>query len=498
MESKPAVRLARRPQEGQDAELVACLVRQDEAGAAIVPPSPMAAIIERAQALGDFAGKEGQTLLHYPEAPSPERPWPRLLAVGLGKGPVGRETLRQAGGSVAVEAGKTRASRIMVLVPEDLPLPLADAVEALSEGLILGAYQFRRYKAESADDPPGQLATVWLAAPPGRGLAGACRRGGQAARAACLARDMGNEPANVWTPARFAALAQELAGRHGLPVSVLEQADLECLGMGGLLAVGGGSGRPPCLVTLEYRTGRQVPTVLLVGKGLTFDSGGLCLKNPQGMDEMKYDMCGGAAVLALLRAVAAERPRHLDVVAMVAAAENLPGPQAMRPGDVLRLFGGKCVEVANTDAEGRLILADALAYGIDRFAPAAVVDVATLTGAVVVGLGHHRTGLFANDDRLASRLLAAGERSGEPLWRLPLGPEYTKQLKSEVADLRNIGGKDGGSITAAAFLGEFVGKTPWAHLDIAGTAWGYTEKPYVKKGASGVGVRTLLELIRGW
>jgi leucyl aminopeptidase len=237
---------------------------------------------------------------------------------------------------------------------------------------------------------------------------------------------------------------------------------------------------------------------MLVGKGLTFDSGGISLKPAAGMEDMKYDMCGGAAVLCAMQAIAEEKPKNLNVVALVPATENLSGASAIKPGDIITHFGGKTSEVINTDAEGRLILADALAYGIKTYSPDAVIDLATLTGAVIVGLGHHRTGLLATDDTLVKKIIAAGDRAGEPLWRLPLGPEYSKQIESRVADIRNIGGKGAGTITAAAYLQEFVGDTPWAHLDIAGTAWNFTEKSYVPKGPSGIGVRTLIELIRNW
>jgi len=270
--------------------------------------------------------------------------------------------------------------------------------------------------------------------------------------------------------------------------------------MGGILGVSQGSDQPPRLVILEYIRSKKGPTLLLVGKGLTFDSGGISLKPASGMEKMKYDMCGGAAVLAAMQAVGSERPENINVVAVIPATENMPGPGAIKPGDIISQYGGRTVEVVNTDAEGRLILADALAYGVEKYRPDAVVDLATLTGAVVVALGHHRTGLFSNDDVLAGRIIAAAEQSGEPVWRLPLGPEYTEQLKSKVADLKNVGKKgDAGAITAAAFLEEFVPEdVPWAHLDIAGTAWDYTEKTYVPKGPSGIGARLLIELIRSW
>ncbi|HHK60552.1 MAG TPA: leucyl aminopeptidase, partial [Desulfobacterales bacterium] len=275
--------------------------------------------------------------------------------------------------------------------------------------------------------------------------------------------------------------------------------ELQDMGMGGLLAVNQGSARPARLVVIEYRTGRKAPTLVLVGKGLTFDSGGISLKPSAGMEEMKYDMCGAAAVLAAMYGIGVERPTGTDVVGVIPTTENMPGPGALKPGDIVTLYGGTTVEVANTDAEGRLILADALAWARERFAPAALIDIATLTGAVIVGLGHHYSGVMGTDDQLVERLIAAGDRVGEPMWRLPLGKPYRKQLESTVADIRNIGKKkDAGTITAGAFLQEFVGDTPWAHIDIAGTAWNFTEKSYVPAGPSGIGVRTFLALVRDW
>jgi leucyl aminopeptidase len=269
--------------------------------------------------------------------------------------------------------------------------------------------------------------------------------------------------------------------------------------MGGILGVNQGSALPPKLVILEYKTDKKHPTILLVGKGLTFDCGGISLKPPAGMEDMKYDMCGGAAVLTVMQALVETKVSGLNVVALIPATENLVGSAAIKPGDVIRHFGGKTSEIINTDAEGRLILADALAYGIATYKPAAVIDIATLTGAVIIGLGHHYTGLLANNDQLADQLIDAGARVGEPLWRLPLGPEYRKQIDSRVADIKNAGSdRSGGTITAACYLQEFVGETPWAHLDIAGTAWDFTEKSYIPKGPSGTGVRTLVACLRQW
>ena len=266
------------------------------------------------------------------------------------------------------------------------------------------------------------------------------------------------------------------------------------LGMGGIIAVNQGSAIDPRVVILEHRPKNFRSTVLLVGKGITFDSGGVSLKPAAGMEDMKYDMCGGAAVISTMQAVAENKPR-VRVVAIVPTTDNMSGSSAVKPGDVISHYNGVTSEVINTDAEGRLILADALAYGIKKYEPDCVIDLATLTGAVIIGLGHHRTGMMCNNDVLAEALSSAGEETGEKVWRLPLDPEYTEQLKSEVADVKNIGGRAGGSITAAAYLQKFVGDTPWAHLDIAGTAWDYTKKSYIPKGPSGIGVRLLLNFI---
>lgn len=484
----------------------------------------LAALIEQARLSGDFDGKKGQVLIAYPAAGKGQASQiRRLLVVGLGPAAIDREGWRQAGGVVAGQLLKTRAEEATIVVPD---LDGAEALTpgaagALAEGLLLGSYRFRKYQSSGAAKPETEpeenseerepiLRRISIAGP--RGIAGAVDQATTLAAAVWTARDMANEPGNGWTPDDFAAYGRQLARQYKLKATIIDRAAMARLGMGGILAVNQGSALPPRLVILEYRaeaasSGRRgrktdppakVPTLLLVGKGLTFDSGGISLKPSGGMEEMKYDMCGGAAVLAAMAVIGREKPEGINVVAMVPATENLPGPAALKPGDIIRQYGGKSVEVINTDAEGRLIMADALAYGVEKFRPAAVIDLATLTGAVIIGLGHHYAGLLGNDDGLCARVQAAGEEAGEPLWRLPLGPEYSKQLKSKVADLKNVDKRDAGTILAAAFLQEFVGDTPWVHLDIAGTAWNFTEKSYVPKGPSGFGVRTLVELIRQW
>ncbi len=456
--------------------------------------------IDKAWKLGDCTGKKEECLLVYPEQVIDGVQAKRLLIIGLGKDDLDRELFRRAGGVVAGKALAVKAERVLVVLPEELDFPASDMAECLSEGVVLGSYRFKKYQKKDEEDKDVTLKRVSLFAAHSAGprLRKAVKLGTIAAEAGAVARDMANEPGNVWTPKAFADFAKKIAKENKLKCKVMEKAEMKRLKMGGILGVNQGSVEPPKLVMLEYRTGKKVPTLMLVGKGLTFDSGGISLKPGAGMQDMKYDMCGGAAVMAAMQAVAAEKPKHVDVIGLVPATENMPASTALKPGDIITMYGGTTVEVINTDAEGRLILGDALAYGLEKFKPDAIVDLATLTGAVIIGLGHHRTGLMANDDELADKIMAAGETSGELLWRLPLAEEYSEQIKSKVADIKNIGGKAAGTITAAAFLQKFVDKTPWAHLDIAGTAWGYTEKPYVPKGPSGIGARTLIELVRNW
>jgi leucyl aminopeptidase len=493
-------------------DMLVCFVYQQNRKAPACENRYVNNIISLAFDAGDFSGKEGETLLFYPTGKGKVSA-KRVLVVGLGKAEDGknsnglspenrwRENYRMAGGRVSGTALKTKAGRIMVVLPEPYSLSHREVAECMTEGLVLGAYQFRKYKKSiDEDEQQGFIKELLIFSDSDKaGVKRGLADGKVAALAAAGARDMANEPGNVWTPTRFAEYGRKLAKKKNITCKVLSKADMKRLKMGGILGVNSGSDQPPKMVILEYRTSPRNPTLLLVGKGLTFDSGGISLKPPLGMEQMKFDMCGGAAVLGAMQAIADEQPKGVNVVCLVPATENLPGPSALKPGDVITIYGGKTVEVINTDAEGRLILADALAYGIKQYKPKAVIDLATLTGAVVIGLGHHRTGLLSNDEPLAKKVMAAGDRSGEPLWQLPLGPEYTKQIKSKVADIKNVGNRAAGTITAGSFLQEFVGDVPWAHLHIAGTAYNFTEKPYIpNKGPTGTGVRTLLDLVRNW
>jgi Leucyl aminopeptidase len=487
-------------------DLLACLVEEGRPQTGI--DMRINQLLARVQDTGDFKGEKDQVFLLYPELTVGARQTimaKKVMFVGLGKPDEAvndrRERLRLAAGVIAKQAGAVKAKDVLVILPGAYPLDAVEIAECLSEGVLLGNYRFDLYKQTKDDDAPSRVERFFIH---DGGLGSDVTRKGLEsgqilAEATCAARDMANQPGNCWTPADFAEYAKQLGRKSGLQCTILDKAALQKLGMGGLLGVSQGSALPPFLVILEYKSSVKRPTILLVGKGLTFDSGGISAKPPAGMEEMKYDMCGGAAVLAAMQAIAAIGMPEVNVVALVPATENLSGSAALKPGDVIRHYSGKTSEIINTDAEGRLILADALAYGIETYKPQAVIDVATLTGAVIVGLGHHYTGLLGNNDQWAEQLIKAGARAGEPLWRLPLGPEYRKQIDSRVADIKN-GGSDrsGATIVAACYLQEFVGETPWVHLDIAGTAWNFTEKSYIPKGPPGIGVRTLINCLRQW
>jgi len=420
-----------------------------------------------------------------------------VLLVGLGpKKEVDADRIRRAAGKIATRVGRYR--RVATTLPEAAGGPRGDAVQALVEGLLLGGYRFERYKGNSTDEEdaePSRLDRVTILGSDrgdARAASEAIKRGEILAEAAAWARDLVNTPALDATPDFLAQEARKMARKHGLKFKVWSEAELKKGGFGGVLGVGQGSENPPRLIELRYEAGRGAP-IALTGKGVTFDSGGLSIKDSKGMEWMKADMAGAATVLAAMRAIAQLKPK-VNVVAAIPSAENLPSGTAIRPGDVITHRGGKTTEVLNTDAEGRLILADALWY-LNEQKPRVMVDFATLTGACVVALGEDIWGVMGNDDGLIKELLDAGQRAGEPGWQLPLWDAYRKQIESTVADVKNIGNRWGGAITAGLFLREFVGETPWAHVDIAGTA--YAERPgdYWPKGATGNPVRTLVRFI---
>jgi leucyl aminopeptidase len=363
--------------------------------------------------------------------------------------------------------------------------------EGVVTGTVLASYRFDRFKSESGDSP--RLETLILLG--GAGLTEAAERAHVAAEAQNRARDLQSTPANFATPTALAERAEEIAtGSEALSIEVFGRAELEAMGMGGLLAVSQGGPQEPKLIVLRYAGGGSGPKLAFVGKGVTFDTGGISLKPGAGMHEMKMDMSGAAAVLEAVAAIA-ELRLPLDLIAVVPSTENMPSGTAVKPGDIITQYNGTTVEVNNTDAEGRLILADALAYAVEQGAEQ-IVDLATLTGAVVIALGSTYAAVIANDDALADEVIRSGAETGELTWRLPLHPEYKELMKGTVADLSNLGKqRKAGTITAGSFLEEFVGETPWAHVDIAGTAWD-VGREYVGKDASGFGVRLLVELAR--
>ena len=411
----------------------------------------------------------------------------RVLLVGVG------ETLDMR---LAEDVGGTVYSALARSGSESAALvwPQAGSGAAVGLGAALAAYRFDKYRTRMEDkDKPG-LAELVIGTPDAESARRSFEEdGARIVDAVRFARDFVTEPGNVLYPETYAEGLREL-GALGVSVEVLDQAALEELKMATLLGVAQGSAREARVVVMQWQGGKG-PPIALVGKGVTFDTGGISIKPAGGMEEMKWDMGGSAAVAGAMRAVAG-RKAAANVVGIVGLVENMPSATAQRPGDVVTSYSGQTVEVINTDAEGRLVLADLLAYVIERYEPRAVVDLATLTGAMVMALAHEYAGMFSNDEALADALLAAGEAVDEKLWRFPLHEAYDKMLESHIADMKNIGPREAGAISAAQFLKRFVGETPWAHLDIAGTAWTDQARPTVPKGATGYGVRLLDRLVR--
>ena len=446
-------------------------------------PQPLRGAAGASDAKGGF---KKLSLLH------PERP-ARVLAVGLGKrGEFDAERARVAAALAAKEATKLEARSLAWALPgtgDD------DATaEGLVTGTILGAYRFDRFRSRDPDDPPPpSIESLTLLAP--AELSAAAEAARVCAEAQNRARDLQSLPSNVATPSYLARRAREIASAHdAVTAEVLGREEIAAKEMGGLVAVSQGGAEEPQLIVLRYAGGGEGPTLGLVGKGVTFDTGGISIKPSAGMQEMKMDMSGAAAVLGAVAAIA-ELALPIDLIAVIPATENMPSGTAIKPGDIITQYNGRTVEVNNTDAEGRLILADALAYAVELGAER-IVDLATLTGAVMVALGSTYAAVISNDDELAGAVTDAGEKTGELAWRLPLHPEYKELTKGTVADLTNASAKrKAGTIYAGSFLEEFVGETPWAHVDIAGTAWD-VGREYTGNDASGYGVRLLVELAR--
>ncbi len=448
--------------------------------------------LSRVIAAGDFSGKPDETALLYPRNGAT-----RVMMVGIAKTPeITRGALRRSAAIAARKAIAVNArSMAFHLAPETHGgVTPRDVGQVVVEGAAQGCWNFTDFKSEEERVRLNEL--VIITAREHRGDVEAGRKVGAAvAIGQKLARNLQALPGNVCTPSYLADIAKRLGKAYGFRVGVMGRTQMEKAELRALLAVAQGSNEEPKFITLEHRgAGRSAP-ICFVGKGVTFDSGGISLKPPLSMEDMKYDMSGAAAVLGLFEVLGHLKPKA-NVVGVIPATENLPSGTAIKPGDIVRGHFGKTIEIVNTDAEGRLILSDALSY-VRRFKPACVVDAATLTGAIVVGLGAHAAGLMGNDDALLDEVKWAGDLAGERCWPLPLWDEYRQQLKSDVADVKNTGGRPAGSITAGWFLREFVDGFPWAHVDVAGTAYTDADRPDIAKGPTGIGVRLFTEFVRG-
>jgi leucyl aminopeptidase len=443
-------------------------------------------LISKVMKSGEFDGKADQlTLLHTMNRIKPRR----IVLLGIGKkADLTNEKLRQAGGRAFSQLYGIGCRDVSVSGRHILSLGRSPA--PLIEGGLLSLYKLKKYKKDK--DGSKGIKRVTLIAEPGRALSDAMRWIVTTTTAVNFAKDLVNMPSNDMTPSVLARTARSLSGRK-VSVRVLERDHAEREGMGAFLSVAKGSKEPPKFIVLKYKGGKGSP-IAIIGKSITFDSGGISIKPSEGMEKMKYDMAGGAVVLAIIRAVS-EAGLPINLIGILPATENLPGGTASKPGDIVTSMTGKTIEIISTDAEGRLVLADAIGY-VKKFAPKVIIDVATLTGACSVALGNEAIGMMGNDVKWMERLKAAGEETYERVWQMPLYEEYMDYIKSDLADIKNSGGRTGSFVTAGYFLKEFAGDNPWVHLDIAGTAWTEKDKPYTPKGATGIGVRLLLNILK--
>ncbi len=445
---------------------------------------------------GDFKGELFERKLFYTQGALPAK---RVLLTGLGKkGEFDLEKWRGASSKAGQFVRDAGIKQFAFQVKKLDSYSERDLSESFVTGLLLGVYQYHEFKTREREKIKeiGEVILLGETTEEVKSLNDGLGAGKIISEAVCMARDLVNGPSNKITPTVLSEKAQQIAKDHGMEIQVLEVSQAEAMGMGAFAAVAKGSQEPGKFITLEYNKGKGLDTIALVGKGITFDSGGISIKPSEGMGRMKDDMSGAAAVLATMQA-ASKLSLPLHLVGMIPATENLPSGKAYKPGDILKTLSGQTVEVISTDAEGRLILSDALTYSL-RYQPKAIIDLATLTGAIVIALGDYVIGLFGNDDPLLKRIEEASGKTGEKVWRLPIWDEYFDYLKSDVADFTNVGTRAAGAIIGGIFLSKFVEKVPWVHLDIAGPAFIEKERPYVPKGGTGVGVRLLVQLLRDW
>ena len=468
---------------------VALLLEQLTGAPELSSPDPViAAAIRRVTANRDFRGAKDE-IIHLLGT---EGGIERVLLVGMGKVTDRRASLKRAAALASRRANQSGFGRLAI----HAGTVSADEIEAMTLGAAAGAWEFKEMQTPPPDeDRRAPLAEVIILGGNAADLEAGIARGRAVAEGHTLARRLAMLPGNVCTPDYLADTARDIAKRHGMAVTVLGRAEMEKEGMGSFLSVAQGTPQDPKLIALEYRKGGDAPPITLVGKGLCFDSGGISIKPAQGMEWMKFDMCGAAGVLGAMEAIA-QLKLAINVVGLVGSTTNMPSGTAVKPGDVVRAGNGKFIEIINTDAEGRLVLADVLHYA-KRFKPAVVIDAATLTGAVVIALGHTATGVMSTDEALVQEVLAAGKRASEPGWPLPLWDDFKPLIKSDIADVKNSGGRPAGTITAGLFLKEFVDGYPWVHLDIAGTAYSESDLPTIPAGPTGVPVGTFVEFVRG-
>ncbi|CAN5316123.1 leucyl aminopeptidase [soil metagenome] len=444
----------------------------------------------------EFKGEAGEAeLLRF--APNGKVKASRLLLIGVGE----KDDYKAA--NVAILAGtatrilRKRNLKSFALLPR-FEGTAEDAAKCAVQGVITSQFELDKYRTQDKNDKKIDNFVLCIESATAADLKSGLKAGEAIGEAMNFARDLANEPPNILHPTEMAKRAEKMAKEVGLKCDILDEKQMEKLGMGSLLSVSIGSEQPAKLIVLKYEpkksTGKKDELLALVGKGITFDTGGISLKPGEGMDAMKYDMSGGATVLGTMRAIGILKP-SVPVLGIVAAVENMPDGKASRPSDVVTASNGKTIEILNTDAEGRLVLADAVAYA-EKNGATTIVDMATLTGAVIIALGDLNTGIMGNDQELVDEIIACGNETGEGFWQLPVGKDYSKQIKSDIADIKNIGpARKAGTIMGAVFIQEFIDKAKWAHLDIAGTAWADNEKPHQAKGPTGVAIRTLLKLV---
>ena len=443
--------------------------------------------IENAKKLEDFKGKSGKSLLVYGNENIK-----RIQISGLGNSDkINSNSLRILGAKLARNANSMKCNNISIDA-ESFHLKNEDNLHALCEGLMLGSYEFLNYKSKVEN--PNTLNTINICGDLNESIINSGKVIGDSV---AFARDLGNHPANILTPTLMAKEAEDIAKSDNFKYTCYDISDFEKMNLGAFYGVARGATTPAKFILAEYNGSGDEAPFALVGKGITFDSGGISLKPGAQMDEMKFDMCGSATVMGVMKAVAELQPK-INIIFAIGASENMPDGDAQRPGDIVTAYNGKTIEILNTDAEGRLVLADVLSYVVDKYKPCGIMDFATLTGAVLIALGDKASGVLGNNENLMNEVKKSAETTCEKVWELPLWEEYTKDIKSKIADIKNLGkARMAGTISAGAFLKEFVGDTPWVHMDIAATAWGPTEPAYMpKNGATGVAVRLVYNLIQ--